>query len=161
MRAIVAQEIGEPPFDFRVADALAQRPAHQHRRAIADEAENHLVDMRFASQVRQRGIHRVRQIELGINQRAVQVEDQHAHARETLVIRGHPQQNPREILATSHRTNSTIHFMRQLQQCHPPRPGTSKTLLVVLSAFAVDLIVAAFRALLQWCQRHDTYDWVR
>jgi hypothetical protein len=51
----------------------------------------------------------VRQIELGINQSAVQIENQHAHTRKLLAISGHPHPNSSRNLVS---TTATIHFMR-------------------------------------------------
>ena len=51
------------------------RPANEHGRAIADVGANHLDGQFLAAIVAQHGIDPSRQVELGIDQGAIEIED--------------------------------------------------------------------------------------
>ena len=64
--------------------AAAQGPRDQRSRAPwPDVAENRLVRQRVAAEFLESCVDRQGQVELGINQRAVQIEDQRAHFGKT------------------------------------------------------------------------------
>ena len=140
MRAIVTQKIIQPLLHLRFRDPIAQGPPHQHRRPIPDKTENRLVNVRLPPHVLQHRIHRVRQVQLRINQSAVQIEYQNAHARKPPVIGSHLQHNPPQTNAISHRSNNGNNSMRRPQQCHPPyerqSPGSANPLGAPISRLA-------------------------
>src|SRR5450759_1185743 len=88
--AIVFQEEFERLLDFQFAGLRAHRPADQHRGAVAHVGVDALVIERAHAHMGTRGVDGVRQVQFGIDQRAVQVEDQQVHdyAVPVFVLRG-------------------------------------------------------------------------
>ena len=64
---------------FLFGGAFAQRSSDQAGRALPDVTENLFVRQRASAHFPERRVHRKGQVEFGINQRAVQIEDQRAH----------------------------------------------------------------------------------
>ena len=74
--AIVSKEVVQAgAYQFLVAGFAAQGPADQRGRSIAHVAGNHVVGQFRALHMPQRGIDRMHQIQPGVDQRAIKVED--------------------------------------------------------------------------------------
>ena len=82
---VVREEKFQRSLAFRFRGVFAQGPADELRRAMADVAGDGVFVQLLAAQFLQHGVHRVDQVALGIDERAVQIEDQRANRRE---IRG-------------------------------------------------------------------------
>src|SRR5215510_10349363 len=74
--AIVSQEIFQGFLDEPLIIGVAQSSANQHGGAIADIAGNGVVGRFWAMKMPQHGIHRMNQVQTGVNQGAVQVKNE-------------------------------------------------------------------------------------
>ncbi len=79
MLAIVTEKIIERSRAFPLARVRPQRSLNQHWCAIADVTRDGLVIQFLAFHFTHHRVHCKHQIEFGINQRAVKIEDQDAH----------------------------------------------------------------------------------
>ena len=77
MFAVVSQEVLQArAHQLLVAGLLAQGAADQRRRSIPDVAGNHIVGQFGTLHMAQGGIDRMHQVETGVDQRTVKVENQ-------------------------------------------------------------------------------------
>ena len=83
MRGIILDEKFQAEHAIFFGGVAAQGSRDQGRSALAYVAENLLVRQRIAAQFREGGVDRKGQVEFGIDQRAVQIEDQGADFGET------------------------------------------------------------------------------
>jgi hypothetical protein len=83
VRGIILDEKFEAEHAIFLGRGAAQGSCDQCWSALSDVAENLLVRQRISAQLRERGVHGKSQIEFGIDQRAVQIEDQRAYFGET------------------------------------------------------------------------------
>ena len=75
VRPVIAQKVAQPALHLLIAGSVAQRFAHQRLRPIPHKTENRFMDVLRAAHVIQHRVDRKCQVQLGIDQRAVQVED--------------------------------------------------------------------------------------
>ncbi len=68
---------------FRFRGVVAQSAADQLRRAVADVAGDSVFVQLLAAHFREHGVDGADQVELGIDERAVQIENQRAHGRKS------------------------------------------------------------------------------
>ena len=78
---IISQEIFQAgAHQLLVVGLGAQGPADQRGRSIPDVAGNHVVGQFGALHMPQRGIDRMHQVEAGVDQRAVKIENQQSNS---------------------------------------------------------------------------------
>ena len=79
MLAVVVEEEGISPGEqlLIIGCAIGRKgPAHQHHGAIADEAGDSFIRQRLAPKLRQGSVDTVAQVLRGVDQRAVEIENQ-------------------------------------------------------------------------------------
>ncbi len=83
MRGIILDEEFQAELAIFFGGIASQSARDERWSALADKAENLLVRQRIAAQFGEGGVDRKGQVEFGIDQRAVQIEDQRADFGET------------------------------------------------------------------------------
>ena len=84
MLGIILDEEIQAALAVFFRSVAAKGASDQPGSALPHVAENRLVVQRRSPQFRERGVHAQGQVELGIDQRAVQIEDQRAHFGKTI-----------------------------------------------------------------------------
>jgi len=87
--AIVGEKKGERGVTFGIGGAIAESAADQDRSAVAHETVNRLMIEFGAAEVGERGVDGESEIELGIDERAIEIEDEDADAGEGMGRLGH------------------------------------------------------------------------
>lgn len=87
--AIVGKKVGERLIAFGGCGAFAEKAADENLGAIPDKTVDSVVGERGAAQMGKRGVDGEREVELRIDERAIEIEDEDADARIRIGGRGH------------------------------------------------------------------------